>query len=305
MSDVLKTESLTKKFGMKTAVDSVSMTIKKGEIYGFIGRNGAGKTTFMRMVLGMAFPDSGTIELFGEKVTPASRRRIGSLVEAPGIYHECNAYENLKRASMFCGGSDDRVKEILDFVGLSDTGSKKAGDFSLGMKQRLGIGIALLGDPEFLVLDEPVNGLDPAGIKEVRDIILDLNRNKGMTVLISSHLLDELAKIVGRYGIINNGALVEELSADELKKRCENSLKMKVSDTASAMKILGESLNIKDASEENGYIILKSDNENAGEINRVLVSSGITVSRIEMNNDDPEDYFIKRIGNNYEKTSRV
>ena len=191
------------------AVNNVNMTIHKGDIYGFIGKNGAGKTTFKRLVLGTAFLTKGEIKLFGGEPFDKARRKIGSLIEAPGLYKNCTAYENLKQFSLIYGGTDAEIKEILSLVGLAATGNKKAGKFSLGMRQRLGIAIALLGNPEFLVLDEPVNGLDPAGMKEVRDLILKLNHEKNITILISSHLLDELSKIVTRYGSINDGMLIE------------------------------------------------------------------------------------------------
>lgn len=204
METILQTTNLSRQFGKKMAVNNVNMTIHKGDIYGFIGKNGAGKTTFMRLVLGTAFPSKGEIKLFDGEPFDKARRKIGSLIEAPGLYKNCTAYENLKQFSLIYGGTDAEIKEILSLVGLADTGNKKAGKFSLGMRQRLGIAIALLGNPEFLVLDEPVNGLDPAGMKEVRDLILKLNHIKNITILISSHLLDELSKIVTRYGIIND-----------------------------------------------------------------------------------------------------
>lgn len=196
MKYVLRTNKLTKRFGAKCAVNGVSMQIRKGEIYGFIGKNGAGKTTLMRLVLGAAMPSDGNIELFGGEELSRARHRIGALLEYPCLYKGCSAYENLKRFSLLTGNTKDELLEILELVGLKNVGKKKVGKFSLGMKQRLAIGVALLGHPEFLVLDEPVNGLDPAGIKEIRDVILRLNREKGVTFLISSHLLDELSKIV-------------------------------------------------------------------------------------------------------------
>ena len=176
METVLRTTGLTKRFKEKVAVNKVNMTIEKGEIYGFIGKNGAGKTTMMKLILGLCFADEGKIELFDGQQLDKMRRRIGSLIEAPGLYKNCTAYENMKRFSLLSGGTDKEIKEYLYLVGLGNTGNKRAGEFSLGMKQRLGIAIALLGKPEFLVLDEPINGLDPEGIKEIRDIILMLHR---------------------------------------------------------------------------------------------------------------------------------
>ena len=209
METVLKTVGLSKKYGSRYVVRGVNMTINKGDIYGFIGKNGAGKTTFMRVILGLSEPTEGSFELFGGISREEAGRKTGALIEAPGIYPNCTAKENMKRFALLKGADANSIDGILEFVGLGDVGNKKAGKFSLGMKQRLGIAVALLGDPEFLVLDEPVNGLDPAGMKEVRDLIVKLNKERGVTVLISSHLLDELSKIVTRYGIINNGVLVD------------------------------------------------------------------------------------------------
>ena len=224
METILKTNSLTKVYGTRKVVDGVSMTINKGDIYGFIGKNGAGKTTFMRMILSLTSVTNGEVELFEGKNILEVGNKIGSLIEAPGLYKNATAYENLKRFSILYGADESKINEILKFVNLDNTGNKKAKDFSLGMRQRLGIAIALLGDPEFLVLDEPINGLDPAGIKEIRDVILKLNKGLGITFLISSHLLDELAKVVTKYGIINNGVLIEEVSAKELINKCKSKL---------------------------------------------------------------------------------
>ena len=224
MNYVIETKNLTKKFPNKLAVDHIDMHVQKGDIYGLIGRNGAGKTTAMKMILGTLFPSEGSITLFGDTNLSKQRKRIGSLIEAPGLYRGCTAYENMKRFSLLYGGTEEDIKELLEFVGLANTGKMKAGHFSLGMKQRLGIALALLGNPEILVLDEPVNGLDPAGIKEIRDIIHKLNKEKGITFVVSSHLLDELGKIATRYGILSDGQLVDEISAYELQERCKTCL---------------------------------------------------------------------------------
>ncbi len=296
MEYVIRTKELTKMYGHKAAVDKVSMNIEKGDIYGFIGKNGAGKTTTMKMLLGMIFPNGGTMELFGKPANNASRRRIGSLIEAPGIYKGCTAYENLKRFSLLYGGDDKNIKELLELVNLANTGKKKAGAFSLGMKQRLGIAIAMLGNPEVLVLDEPVNGLDPAAIKGVRDTLLALNQEKGVTVLISSHLLGELAKISTRYGIINSGVLVEEVSAQELESRCRQTLVIKCRDTAAAETALREKLGIAELETAGDTITLLSGIDRAEEINTTLVNAGAGVFDLHTTTADMEDYFIERIG---------
>lgn len=296
MEIILKTTNLTKQFGKKMAVNNVNMTIEKGDIYGFIGKNGAGKTTFMRLVLGTAFSTKGSITLFNGMPLEKARHRIGSLIEDPGLYKNCTAYENLKRFSLIYGGTEKEIQEILQLIGLDNTGKKKAGKFSLGMKQRLGIGIALLGNPEFLILDEPVNGLDPAGIKEVRDLILRLNHEKKVTILISSHLLDELSKVVTKYGIINDGNLVEEVSASDLIERCKQKLTFTVNDIEKAVSILSSVVPSSDIQAEDGQIILSSHLDDAASLNKLLVQQDIEVSGIQVQTDGLEQYFMKRIG---------
>ena len=296
MDYVLQTHELTKIFGKKAAVDKVSMNIAKGDIYGFIGKNGAGKTTTMKMVLGMLFPSGGTMELFGKKASNRSRKRIGSLIEAPGLYKNCTAYENMKRFSILYGGNDKSIKEILELVNLQNTGKKKAGAFSLGMKQRLGIGIAMLGDPEFLVLDEPVNGLDPAGIKDVRDMILRINQERQVTVLISSHLLGELAKISTRYGIIHDGALVEEITAKDLEAQFRQNMVIKCRKPQAAIDILRQRFDVE-APELNGEnITIFSALDRGEEILTALVQADAGVYDLHVSEADMEDYFIERIG---------
>lgn len=296
METILKTTALSKRFGNKLAVNNVNMTIQKGDIYGFIGKNGAGKTTFMRMILGTAFPNGGEIELFGRKDLNNARHRIGSLIEAPGLYKNYTAYENLKQFSLIYGGTEEEIQDILRLIGLDNTGKKKAGKFSLGMKQRLGIGIALLGNPDFMILDEPVNGLDPAGIKEVRDLILRLNEERNITILISSHLLDELSRLVTKYGIINDGVLVEEVSADELTARCSHRLIFSVDDTEKAVAILSSAVPASDITVENGQIVLTSHLDEAAALNRMLIEQDIVVNGMQTQTDGLEQYFMKRIG---------
>lgn len=296
MDTVLQTTNLVKRFGKKVAVNNVSMCINRGEIYGFIGRNGAGKTTFMRTVLGLANATSGSILLFGEKPSLSTGKRIGSLIEAPGLYGDRTAFENMKRFAILTGESDDRIKSILEFVGLSDTANKKVNAFSLGMKQRLGIAVALLGDPEFMILDEPINGLDPAGMKEVRDLIIKLNTEKQMTFLISSHLLDELSKIATKYGIINNGCLIEEFTATQLQERCRQKLIILVNDTNKASEILSTVVPTADMQVFSDAVVLFSHIEEKAQLNRMLVENGLDVSGLMTESDTLENYFMERIG---------
>ena len=300
METVLKTNNLTKVYGRKTVVDGVSMTINKGDIYGFIGKNGAGKTTFMRTVLSLTSITSGKIELFGGKKIEEVGNKIGSLIEAPGLYKNATAYENLKRFSILYGADESKINDILKFVNLDKTGKKKAKDFSLGMRQRLGIAIALLGEPEFLVLDEPINGLDPAGIKEIRDVILKLNKELGITFLISSHLLDELAKVVTKYGIINNGVLLEEVSAKELINNCKNKLIIETDDNEKAKELIKSEFDIKKIDSIEDKLVLYSDLEKSALINKALVKKGILVSEIYTEVDSLEEYFIRKIGDTNE-----
>lgn len=296
MEYIVETKNLTKHFGDKIAVNQVNMHIERGDIYGFIGKNGAGKTSTMKLLLGMSYPTSGEIELFGSKQLEQQRSKIGSLIEAPGLYKNCTAYENMKRFSIAFGSKDKEIKEILEIVGLGNTGKKKAGEFSLGMRQRLGIAIALLGNPELLILDEPINGLDPAGIKEVRDLIMRLNAERKITVLISSHLLDELSKIVTRYGIVNGGTLIEEITAEELAERCRKYLLIECDDVRKTTEIIKTNYgNIDFVAKENKVFIYSEIKEKA-KLNKLLVTSGINVSHYAEEQSGFEDYFIERIG---------
>ena len=300
METILKTKNLTKKYGNKIAVNNVNMTINKGDIYGFIGKNGAGKTTLMKMVLSLTHQTSGNIELFGGKRNSKALKKVGSLIEAPGLYRGATAYENMYRFSMIYGGNKEKIMELLNLVGLANVGNKKVKDFSLGMKQRLGIAVSLLGEPEFLVLDEPINGLDPAGIKEIRDIILKLNKEKGITFLISSHLLDELSKVVTKYGIIDNGTLIEEVSSDDLINRCKNKLIITTKDSKKAKKVLSKIINDDDIIINGNDIELLTNIDKGAEINKLLCENDIFASKIYPNLGSLEDYFIDKIGGMHE-----
>lgn len=221
------------------------MNVPKGFIYGFVGKNGAGKTTLIRLICGLQEPTSGEYTLYGRKNTDKSilksRRRIGAVVETPSIYLDMTAQENLKQQYQILGlPSYDGLEEILKLVGLEHTGRKKAKNFSLGMRQRLGIAIALVGDPDFLVLDEPVNGLDPQGVIEMRELLLNLNRKHQITVLISSHILDELSRLATHYGFIDKGYLVKEITAKELEDSCRKCIRVEVTDTRALSRVLDQ-----------------------------------------------------------------
>lgn len=234
MRYILKTNDLCKRYGHFKALNGLSMHVPKGEIYGFVGKNGAGKTTLIRLICGLQTPTSGDYTLYGinstEKAIVKARRRTGAVVETPSIYLEMSAVENLKQQYRALGlPSYEDIPKLLKKVGLQMTGNKKAKNFSLGMRQRLGIAVALAGNPDFLVLDEPINGLDPQGIVEIRELILKLNREYQITILISSHILDELAKLATHYGFIDRGRIVKEISSEELEAVFRKSMRVDVS----------------------------------------------------------------------------
>ena len=294
MEYIVETDNLVKIYGLHKVVDNVSIHVGRGEIYGLIGKNGAGKTTLMRLILGLAGKTSGNIYLYGKDENEAPRSKIGALVESPALYKNETAFENMKRVAILTPTSDEKLKALLSVVKLDDTGKKKVKDFSLGMKQRLGIAMALIGDPDLLVLDEPINGLDPAGIKEMRDLILTLNE-KGVTFIISSHLLDELGKIATTYGIINHGR-IEEISAEELKQKCKKHIRIVVDDTKKAKQII-ESMDKKYEVEiVHNEIIIDNEIEDSSKINAKLVTSGINVLEVDVISMGLEDYFIARLG---------
>ena len=295
MEYIIETQNLVKQFKTKLAVNDVSIHVKRGDIYGLIGKNGAGKTSLMKLILGLTVPSQGKILLFDNDNLNAGRKKIGSLIEAPGLYKSCTAYENMLRFATLYGANTKDIKPILDRVGLGDTGAKKAGEFSLGMRQRLGIAIALLGKPEILVLDEPINGLDPAGIKEIRDIIIGLNR-EGVTFIISSHLLDELAKVVTNYGIIADGSLVEEVTAEELNNRCCKYVKIATNDNIKALNLLKEKLPDLSAEIRADGIFLSNYLDQSANMNKFLVGKGLAVSEIALSESGFEEYFIERLG---------
>ena len=243
MEYVLTANALTKQYGHFKALDNFTMHVPKGAIYGFVGKNGAGKTTLIRLICGLQEPSEGSYTLYGVQNTDPkvvrSRRRMGAVVETPSIYMDMTAEENLKQQYLILGlPSFDSIPELLKLVGLENAGKKKARNFSLGMRQRLGIAIALAGDPDLLVLDEPTNGLDPQGIIEMRELILKLNRQRNITVIMSSHILDELARLATHYGFIDGGRMLREISAEELEAACRKCLRVEVSDVGALTRVL-------------------------------------------------------------------
>lgn len=301
MEYVFKTNAVSKKYGKFTALTEVNMEIPKGAIYGFVGKNGAGKTTLIRVMTGLNPPTSGSYELMGksfdDKDITKARRRMGAVVEAPAIYLDMTAKDNLIQQCLMLGLPDfDCVDEILELIGLADTGKKKARNFSLGMRQRLGIGVALCGSPDFVVLDEPINGLDPQGIIEVRELILKLNKEKGITFLISSHILDELAKIATHYGFIDKGHIVRQMTAEELTDECRKSIRMKVSDISLLSKVMEEkSIDYKviDSNTADIYAELTFS-----DVAKDFEEAGCTIINMQEREESLESFYLSLLGGN-------
>lgn len=296
---LLQTACLTKKYGRQNAVDSLSLNIKKGSIYGLIGRNGAGKTTFMKMISGLAKPTSGDIKLFGDNSGDSGSQqcRIGALIEVPGIYDDMTAFDNMKMKAIAMGVySKDKINELLTLVGLADTGRKKAGKFSLGMKQRLGIAMSMIGTPDLLILDEPINGLDPQGIIEIRNVIAKLNREYEITIIISSHILDELARIATHYAIINEGRLVLELPKEDLLARCTECIEIK-SDEIKKICVVLEEMGFSDYEVyEDGAMRVNNCCDKVGEINMEIAKRGISIRSISVRQESLEEFFVNITG---------
>ncbi len=301
MEIVFKSENLCKRYGGFTALNDLNMEIPKGAIYGFVGKNGAGKTTLIRCLCGLQKPTAGSYELMGisweDKNIIKSRQKMGAVVEAPAIYKDMTAKDNLIQQCLLLGLPDFKcVDELLKLVGLSDTGRKKAGKFSLGMRQRLGIAIALCGDPDFIILDEPTNGLDPQGIIEIRELIIKLNRERGITFLISSHILDELARMATHYGFIDKGHIVRQMSSEELQKECCKSVRMKVNDTGILAKVLEEKkieYKILDRNIADVYAELVFS-----EIAKECDKAGCTIINMEEHDESLEAFYLSLLGGN-------
>ena len=292
--NILRIENITKVYSKVKVLDNISMHVKRGEIYGLIGRNGSGKTTLLKIIGGLAFPTEGDIFLFDEKINSNLLERIGVLIEAPGIYPDMTAYQNMKLKCISYGiNKKGYIETLLEKVGLSDTGKKKTKKFSLGMKQRLAIALALVGEPDLLLLDEPVNGLDPQGIIEIREVLLKLSKENNITIIISSHILDELSKLVSRIGIINNKRIIEEISKKELLEKTKDKLEIVTNQVEEAIIVLEEKLNIcnlKVIDENTIYVYERL--EDSGDINNELLTSGVKIDSLSVSRESLEDYFI-------------
>lgn len=299
MDYVLTTNSLSKKYKNFQALNNLTMHVPKGGIYGFVGKNGAGKTTLIRLICGLQHPTSGNFELYGirntDQTISKSRRRMGAVVETPSIYLDMTAEDNLKQQYRFLGVPGfDGVKDLLRLVGLENAGKKKARNLSLGMKQRLGIAVALCGNPDFLVLDEPTNGLDPQGIIDIRELIIKLNREQQITILISSHILDELSRLATHYGFIDSGRIVKEMSAQELEAACRKCVRMTVTDIKALARVLDGmniEFNILDDTTADVYA-----NPNFTQLAMALAKENCEVVSMQEHDENLESFFVNLVG---------
>ena len=298
---VIRTEGLTKDFGRVKAVEDLALTVRRGEIYAFLGRNGAGKTTTIRMMLALMKPTSGSVEILGQRMAPNALRaleRIGSLVEAAGSYGNLTVRENLDLQRRLLGLKRNHwVDEVIEMCDLGDYLDRKAGTLSLGNKQRLGLGRALLHKPEILILDEPTNGLDPVGIVSMRNLLKRLATDRDITVFLSSHILAEVQQLATRIGIIHNGRLLEEIGYEELRQRNREYLEIGVSDAKRAVWVLEETCGVRDfAVREEGSLRVYSGFDRAEELNRALVEAGVGITSVHMSEENLEDYFVELTG---------
>ena len=298
---IIETKNLTKVYGEQKVVNSVNLHMEKGSIYGLLGRNGAGKTTIMKMILGLTDITNGEVSVFNQNIKGNEKKiypRIGAIIETPGFYPNLTGTENLEIFALLRGTAfPDAVKNALEVVGLPHKDKKLFGNYSLGMKQRLGIANAILHDPEVLILDEPTNGLDPIGIAEVRNFIKDLSIKKGKTILISSHILSEITLLADTVGIIDKGVLLEESSMEELNKKNRKYIMLEVSDVSKTTIVLEKEFGITNYSvDDNNHVKIYSHGLDMAKINKSLVMNGISVASSQTCNDSLEDYFKKITG---------
>ena len=303
MEDCLKVQGLTKQYRKCRALDHLSLHIPQGAIYGLVGKNGSGKTTLIRLICGLQQPTAGEYSIYGvsckDPAIAKCRRRMGAVVETPSIYRNMTARENLEQQYRILGiPTNQGIDELLKLVGLADTGRKKASHFSLGMRQRLGIAIALAGDPDFLVLDEPANGLDPQGIIEIRELILNLNRRRQVTVLISSHILDELSRLATHFGFLDQGHLLKEISARELEAACQKSIRIQVSDLRTLVLIAHRmGLDCQALDETTAQI---SAEVSITQLVQALAKEGCQVLRLTNQEESLESYYMNLVGGDAE-----
>ena len=293
----VETKGLTKLYGGKAAVKDLNLRVGEGQIYGFIGRNGAGKSTTLKMISGLASPTQGEVSLFGKPLSdPVVRRRLGVLIEEAGLYPNMTARQNVVMKAKCMGLAEEKsIDQVLALTGLSNTGKKQVKHFSMGMKQRLGVALALLGNPDLLILDEPINGLDPEGIKELRQLVLKL-REEGKTILLSSHILGELSKIATNYGIIKDGELMEQITRSELEEKCQDYFQVEVGDVRRALPVIQESFPQVQAEVSDARIIRIYGLSEGVELNRRLAENQVPVYGSGFHHIDLEEYFLERMG---------
>ena len=296
---VIQTTGLSKRYKDKLAVDHLDLRVEQGDIYGFIGQNGAGKSTTLKLLCGLANPTQGEVLIFDRPVRDTvARRRVGALIEQAGLYPDLSGRENLYLYATLLGldSPERRVNEILKTVGLSAGEKKPVKHYSMGMKQRLGVGLALLGGPDLLLLDEPINGLDPEGIREMREFLLRLNRERGLTILISSHILGELSKIATRYGIIRRGKMVEQITAEELEQKCADYLHLRVDQPQKAAALLEQTLHLSRWEMRPEGEIRIYETVDARAMGQALAQASIAVEEMSLHRQDLENYFLERMG---------
>lgn len=297
MEYILKTDNLSKVYGTKTVLNHVSIHVPKKSIYGLVGKNGAGKTTLMRIICGLAQQSEGSYTLLGKSNGDVVRNRMGMLIEKPGTYEHMTALENLQYFSLMFGIRSGDHKKILEMVGLQNAGKKKASQFSLGMKQRLGIAISLLGNPDFLILDEPINGLDPEGVYEMRKMLEQLNRENGTTIMIASHILSELYKLATDYAIIDGGCLIDEFSKETLESACGSGVQVTVEPEClqEAKRLI--SLRYPEVRCEalSNQSLRLHEKINPADLNQFLVENKVRVSGLGANNEDIEKFFVEKL----------
>ena len=296
---VIQTMGLSKRYKNRWAVDHLDLQVEQGDIYGFIGRNGAGKSTTLKLLCGLARPTMGEILLFGKPVRdPVARRRVGALIEQPGLYPDLSGRENLRLYAGLLGldSPERQTDEVMEIMGLSPGEKKPVRHYSMGMKQRLGVGLALLGGPDLLLLDEPINGLDPEGIRQMRDLLLRLNRERGLTILISAHILGELSKIATRYGIIQQGRLVEQLTAGELEQKCTDYLHIKADQPQKAAALLEQQLHLTRWEMRPEGELRIYETADARAVGQLLAQAGIAVEEMGLHRQDLEGYFLEKMG---------